>query len=57
MYRRNRNIRIEVDIAEKQSRKVLFPMAGPIEEWFHVTFDEDSIRIHIDIPERKEIRE
>ena len=32
-------------------------MAGPIEEWFHVTFDVDSIHIHIDIPEREEVRE
>ena len=32
-------------------------MAGPIEEWFHITFDVDSIHIHIDIPEREEVRE
>ena len=32
-------------------------MAGPIEVWFHVTFDVGSIHIHIDIPEREEVRE
>ena len=32
-------------------------MVGPIEEWFHVTFDEDLIHIHIDIPDQEERRE
>ena len=32
-------------------------MVGPIKEWFHVTFDVDSIHIHIGVPERDEIRE
>lgn len=32
-------------------------MARQIEDWFHVTFDEDLIHIHIDIPEREEVRE
>ncbi|MFW9850253.1 MAG: hypothetical protein ACFFF4_14040 [Candidatus Thorarchaeota archaeon] len=32
-------------------------MVGPLEEWFHVTFDDDSIYIHIHAPGRDEIRE
>lgn len=32
-------------------------MAGPIEEWFHVTFDNDLIHIHIDAPGQAEIKE
>ncbi|MHA1636818.1 MAG: hypothetical protein ACTSUB_02280 [Candidatus Thorarchaeota archaeon] len=30
-------------------------MVGPIEEWFHVTFDEDLIHIHIEAPGQTEI--
>ena len=32
-------------------------MAGPIIEWFHVTFDDELIRVHLDAPGQEEIRE
>ncbi|MHA1908950.1 MAG: hypothetical protein ACW98Y_16730 [Candidatus Thorarchaeota archaeon] len=31
-------------------------MVGPLEEWFHVTFDKESIFIHIHAPEQEEVK-
>lgn len=31
-------------------------MASPLEEWFHVTFDDDLIYVHIHAPEQEEFK-
>ncbi|MFW9921365.1 MAG: hypothetical protein ACFFED_17325 [Candidatus Thorarchaeota archaeon] len=31
-------------------------MVGPLDEWFHVTYDDEAIYIHVHAPKREEVR-